>query len=583
MATLVEKWNASRSLPHANAADEQEVKQQVSSVLRLQMDGVADITRNPDILRRIMFSHLSAECMKAILRKLCASLSITQKRPHSFSGMAEGKFGVMFRGRCSRNGSPGASVASFQVGRGGRSPSLKCKCRFKFSLNRDGTLTIRNHSSTQMHAPACQPETQQQTRGNPYLQTQLMSPSKIASAVAECAELRRNDGNFTNGNIMRKLYTTMQPLLPDGMIVTQWLLKKYAIVAKRAANDNIDPQLELEALLKLFHEDPTNFSVSKLELVGNGYDSEAPAVSQGELTFAAVAWIDRRMLPPGDEAITVIQSDVTFGMTNPGSGFDKLDVWCSASMSRGLNVLMMVLIRNESARTFQHNVEFLCTEFPHLKTDEFVMVIDGDPAKILAVRSVCAAVIIVLCLKHLRDNFISRRGSHSCYRRDDDEDEDVVHEGLADTFVCLCRKCGIEMPLPDANDAASAADARCSACAGSSSSSGGSAVALGGSWLHMLAGAAGAAGAAAAAAVSALVGRPESLSDTDVFKRAMESNVMWNTAWSRLRNSSTLPECKTRLDLLKQHYPQIEKYVDFLWRNVGLWAKVAFVWKPTLG
>ena len=268
---------------------------------------------------------------------------------------------------------------------------------------------------------------------------------------------------------------------------------------------------------------------------------------------------------------------MTFGVTNPDTGFDKYDVYCSVSPGRGLHVLVQAIIRQESARTFQHNMELLCTQYPHLRTEEFVMVIDGDPAKILAARHVFSMVILVLCLKHLRDNFTSRRGS--CCYRDDGEDEDDV-EGLAEIFVCSCRKCGMEMPLPDADNAASAADACCPACTESNSSSGGSAAGQEQSWLHMLAGAA---GAAAAAAVGALVGRPEIMSDADVFKRAMESPALWNTAWSRLRNSPTLPECKKRLDLLKQHYPRIGKYCDFLWRNAGLWAKVAFVWKPTLG
>lgn len=209
MTTLDEKWDAARSLPHANAMEEQEVKQQVESILRLKMNRVVDITRQLDVLRRVKLTNVSAKCMKQVVKKVCAALTLVQKRPHSFGGAAEGQGDVAYRGRCSRNGKPKASKASVRSGRRGRSPSLKCGCKFKFTLYRNSTLTIRNHSAGQMHAPGCQPETEQQLGNNAYLQTQLVSPSKIAVAVAECAELRKNDGNFTNGNIMRRLYATM--------------------------------------------------------------------------------------------------------------------------------------------------------------------------------------------------------------------------------------------------------------------------------------------------------------------------------------------------------------------------------------
>ena len=73
-----------------------------------------------------------------------------------------------------------------------------------------------------------------------------------------------------------------------------------------------------------------------MEAVGGGYDSEVSDDSRGSgdvsnidrsVTFGAVAWIDKRTLPPEDAAITVIESDVTFGVTNPDTGFDKYDVY----------------------------------------------------------------------------------------------------------------------------------------------------------------------------------------------------------------------------------------------------------------
>jgi len=96
----------------------------------------------------------------------------------------------------------------------------------------------------------------------------------------------------------------------------------------------------------------------------------------------------------------------------------------------------------------------------------------------------------------------------------------------------------------------------------------------------------GSAVAGAAAAVPAIGGAAangENMSDNDLARRCFESAVHWNWMWGRLRNAPTMADCEARLNLLKHHHPRLRKYVDFLWRNVALWAKVAFVWKPTLG
>jgi hypothetical protein len=106
----------------------------------------------------------------------------------------------------------------------------------------------------------------------------------------------------------------------------------------------------------------------------------------------------------------VITSDVTHGLIDPQTGFDKFDSYCAVTPGRGLFVLVQAIIRNEQARTFASNMELLCERYPHLRYDEFVLVVDCDPAKILAARTVFRNVIIVLCIKHLRDNFNAKRG-----------------------------------------------------------------------------------------------------------------------------------------------------------------------------
>ena len=283
-----------------------------------------------------------------------------------------------------------------------------------------------------------------------------------------------------------------------------------------------------------------------------------------------------------NEAVCCITSDVSFGLTDPRTGFDKIDVYTALTPGRGAHVLLTALIIDESARTFVHNFEALASLYPYLRTEEFVLIIDGDPAKIQAARHVFPCVVIILCIKHLLDNFKSRR--RTCWSVEDGD------EGLELTYVCNCRLCGREMPfLTPAENPAEALVARCQQCeeagngvSNTSSSSSGSSSTGATSWFARGANLMASAASGAAAAVTSLLSG-QHRSDDQLFQRAMESPVTWHMCWEKLRNAPSLPECKRLLELLKRHHPAATGYVDYLWRNVGLWAVCAFVWKPTFG
>jgi hypothetical protein len=57
----------------------------------------------------------------------------------------------------------------------------------------------------------------------------------------------------------------------------------------------------------------------------------------------------------------------------------------------------------------------------------------------------------------------------------------------------------------------------------------------------------------------------------------------WFTMWKYVRDAPTLNEVKTRLNQVRTLYPTSGSYCDFLWENVGTWAKCAFTWMLTFG
>lgn len=389
---------------------------------------------------------------------------------------------------------------------------------------------------------------------------------------------RREDGTLTRRQHTTAIGRALRSMLPTDWLPARNFCRSIFNRAALKANDDVTVNVELEALLLEFERQKERFEVRKLEVEVDALDIDVDD-DMRRVGYDSVAWHDKR-LSADDTKPTVIASDVTFNVTDPRSGYNKFDCYTDLSPGRHPQILLTAVIVSEDARTFKHNMEFLLHLYPHLATEEWVLLVDGDPAKIQAARSLFPYVIIVLCLKHLQDNFTSRRLKGKAWQCG-------TSEGLDQTFVCTCRGCGAEMPLPIINDPASALQARCTACCAgstSSSSSSSSAEAEGqsvGLWGRLCA-AAGVIGEAAGALGEA-ARRLAQASDETLFKNAMDSAVAWNTAWKKLRDSTTLPECKARLDLLAQYHPGVADYTKYLWRNVGSWALCTFVWKPTFG
>lgn len=59
--------------------------------------------------------------------------------------------------------------------------------------------------------------------------------------------------------------------------------------------------------------------------------------------------------------------------------------------------------------------------------------------------------------------------------------------------------------------------------------------------------------------------------------------MTWHAVWKNLRTAPNLPTVRSRLDEILAKFPKPKSYVDFMWRNVSIWATCAFTWELDYG
>ena len=62
------------------------------------------------------------------------------------------------------------------------------------------------------------------------------------------------------------------------------------------------------------------------------------------------------------------------------------------------------VITQEDAATFMNEMDVLLDLYPRLKYDNWVLIVDGDPAKLETARIKFERVRIILCLYHATEN-----------------------------------------------------------------------------------------------------------------------------------------------------------------------------------
>ena len=129
--------------------------------------------------------------------------------------------------------------------------------------------------------------------------------------------------------------------------------------------------------------------------------------------LSAIVYHDQRMAPPPMMRISVLTSDVVFGITHESSGFTKWSFNTLLTPDHDAFVLTTMALTREDFRTFEWELQFLKETFSDLFDDGvFVVIVDGDIAKINAFKTIFPEAIIILCLYHSSENFKKRFGRY---------------------------------------------------------------------------------------------------------------------------------------------------------------------------
>ena len=110
----------------------------------------------------------------------------------------------------------------------------------------------------------------------------------------------------------------------------------------------------------------------------------------------------------------VAVSDVTFGITSPESGVSKWSFITMLTPGHEAFVIVACAITQEDAETFKNKMNVLLDLYPSLKDDNWVLIVDGDPAKFKAARIKFQGVRIILCLYHATEN-IEKHFGRMCF------------------------------------------------------------------------------------------------------------------------------------------------------------------------
>jgi hypothetical protein len=125
-----------------------------------------------------------------------------------------------------------------------------------------------------------------------------------------------------------------------------------------------------------------------------------------------LVWSDDRLRDGrSTSSYCVLSADVTFGAVQYESGFSKTSMINGITGAHEVKPLVFTLLTNEDTVTFLHELDFLIEQDPTLPFRTSYWFVDGDEARISAIKQRLPNAIIFLCLFHLFDNFINHVGS----------------------------------------------------------------------------------------------------------------------------------------------------------------------------
>jgi len=148
--------------------------------------------------------------------------------------------------------------------------------------------------------------------------------------------------------------------------------------------------------------DQTQALVTYLESNSEHYIKFEGKDDSGTLTH--ISWIDVRFDHfKRKEKKIVFSKDVTFGVVDCNSGFDKLSTISALNADHTVDPLCFTLVVKETKECFTEEMEFFCHHYSwlNLKDSRSTWFVDGDKKNIIAVEKVLPLATVTLCLYHL--------------------------------------------------------------------------------------------------------------------------------------------------------------------------------------
>ena len=148
--------------------------------------------------------------------------------------------------------------------------------------------------------------------------------------------------------------------------------------------------------------DQTKALVDYLEVNSEHYIRYEGRDDDGTMTH--ISWIDKRFDHyKNKEKKIVFAKDVTFGVVDCNSGFDKLSTIYSLNADHTVDPLCFTVMVKETKECFTEEMEFFCQHYSWLglKDSRSTWFVDGDKKNIIALETVLPLAAITLCLYHL--------------------------------------------------------------------------------------------------------------------------------------------------------------------------------------
>jgi hypothetical protein len=148
--------------------------------------------------------------------------------------------------------------------------------------------------------------------------------------------------------------------------------------------------------------DQTKALVDYLEINSEHYIKYEGRDDDGNMTH--ISWIDKRFDHfKSREKKIVFAKDVTFGVIDCNSGFDKLSTISALNADHTVDPLCFTVMVKETKECFTEEMEFFCQHYSWLglKDSRSTWFVDGDKKSIIALETVLPLAAVTLCLYHL--------------------------------------------------------------------------------------------------------------------------------------------------------------------------------------